>query len=41
MHVEPGEDKVTFANDVATWVLARTVAAGEHSASDSLAKSKI
>lgn len=24
VHAEPGEDKVTFANDVANWILARS-----------------
>lgn len=41
VHVEPGEDKITFANDVASWVLARTVAAGEHNSNDLQAKSKL
>lgn len=41
VHVEPGEDKITFANDVASWVLTRTVAAGKHNSSDPQAKSKL
>lgn len=41
VHVEPGEDKITFASDVASWVLARTVAAREHNSSSSQAKSKL
>lgn len=41
VHVEPGEDKITFANDVACWVLTRTVAAGKHNSSDPQAKSKL
>jgi acylglycerol lipase len=24
LHAEPGEDKITFANDVADWILARS-----------------
>lgn len=24
VHAEPGEDKITFANDVASWILARS-----------------
>ena len=41
VHVEPGEDKITFANDVASWVLARIVPDGEHTSSDSQARSKL
>lgn len=41
VHAEPGEDKITFANDVASWVLTRTVAAGKHNSSDTQAKSKL
>ncbi|KAK4698172.1 hypothetical protein P7C71_g3, partial [Lecanoromycetidae sp. Uapishka_2] len=26
LHAEPGEDKITFANDVADWILARSTA---------------
>lgn len=28
VHAEPGEDKITFANDVADWILARSNATG-------------
>lgn len=41
VHVEPGEDKITFANDVASWVLARIFPNGEHNSSDSQARSKL
>lgn len=41
LHAEPGEDKITFAKDVAQWVLARTAAPAEQRSSDSQAKSKL
>lgn len=41
VHVEPGEDKITFANDVASWVLTRIIPAEEHTRSESQAKSKL
>lgn len=28
VHAEPGEDKITFATDVANWILARSNATG-------------
>lgn len=33
VHAEPGEDRVTFANDVANWILARTDADGSEAKS--------
>ena len=39
VHAEPGEDKITFANDVADWILAR--AEVNHDPSPSQAKSRL
>lgn len=39
VHAEPGEDKITFANDVADWILAR--AEVNHNPSPSPAKSRL
>lgn len=36
MHAEPGEDKITFANDVAAWILARVGAEQEQVAASKL-----
>lgn len=41
VHSEPGEDKRTFANDVADWVLARASMAREQTSGDPPAKSKL
>lgn len=32
VHAEPEEDKITFANDVANWILARAGSTVDHSA---------
>ena len=39
VHAEPGEDKITFANDVADWILAR--AEVNHDPNPSQAKSRL
>ena len=41
VHAEPGGDKITFAEDVAQWVLARTGEAGEQPSNDCQARSKL
>ena len=41
VHAEPGQDKITFANDVADWILARAGAAVEPASTRSPAKSRL
>ena len=41
LHAEPGEDKVTFANDVGNWILARVGSQVEQSPEASGAKSRL
>ena len=41
LHAEPGEDKVTFANDVGNWILARLGSPTEQPAEASGAKSRL
>lgn len=41
VHAEPGEDKLTFANDVADWILARIDNDTQSLEEDPKAKSKL
>lgn len=41
VHAEPGQDKITYANDVADWILARNGVASKPQFSDPTAKSRL
>lgn len=41
VHAEPGQDKITFANDVADWILARTDQAAGSKIENAIAKSRL
>ena len=41
VHAEPGQDKITFANDVADWILARTDEAAGPKFENAIAKSRL
>lgn len=38
VHAEPGEDKITFANDVANWILTKTRTAASRDSAEGRSK---